>query len=175
MHKFIKFCDRLSGLGGILSAVLMMVALAMITIEMIIRTLYSKTLYITGEYTGYITAAIAFLALAYTLKEKGHIRVNFLHGIMTDRQRVLLEMYSFAVGFIVAVVLTVTAFNFFWDALISGTRAMQISNTYLAIPRFLLPMGLSVLALQFAAEFCRAVINLRTGQTSEVESSALGR
>jgi len=175
MKKFISFCDRLSTIGGIASAVLMIVALSLITVEMVIRTVFSKTLYITSEYTGYITAAIAFLALAYTLKEKGHIRVNFLHAILTERQRTMLEMYAFAVGFILGIMLTVTTVNFFWDALISGTRAMTISETYLAIPRSLLPVGLSILTLQFAAEFCRSIIMLRTGQVGEVESSALGR
>jgi TRAP-type C4-dicarboxylate transport system permease small subunit len=175
MQAFIRFCDRLSGLGGVLSGILMIVALLLVCAEMVVRGAFSKTLYITEEYTGYLMAALTFLALAYTLRDKSHIRMVFLHEIVKGKARTMIDLYAFAAGFLFCAVLTWNCTDFFLDAIRTGSRSMQISATYLAIPNFFMPLGTAVLTLQFAAEFCRALIRLRTGEDSEAESSTLGR
>ncbi len=175
MEAFIRFCDRLSLYGGVVSGVLTIVALVLVCAEMVVRTMFSKTLYITEEYTGYLMAALTFLALAYTLRDKSHIRMVFLHEILKGRARTLVDIYAFAVGFLFCAVLTYTCVDFFLDAIRTGSRSMQISATYLAIPNFFMPLGSLILTLQFAAEFCRSLLRLRTGETGEAESSTLGR
>lgn len=175
MESFIRFCDRLSLYGGVLAGVLTIVALILVCAEMVVRGVFSKTLYITEEYTGYLMAALTFLALAYTLRDKSHIRMVFLHEILKGRSRTLLDIYAFTVGFLFCAILTYNCADFFLDSIRTGTRSMQISATYLAIPHFFMPLGSAILTLQFAAEICRSLIRLRTGETSEAESSTLGR
>jgi TRAP-type C4-dicarboxylate transport system permease small subunit len=177
MEKFIRLCDRISQAGGVLSGIMMIIGLLLVVAEIIVRTTFSKTLYITEEYCGYLMAAMTFLALAYTLKEKGHIRMVFLHSMVKGKARVILDIYAFVIGMVLCGVLTMTTADFFWDSLISNSRSMQISETYLAIPQFFLPLGSFVLTLQFVAEICRSVLRLRSGRwdEGETESSALGR
>ncbi len=175
MESFIRFCDRLSLYGGVLAGVLTIVALILVCAEMVVRGMFSKTLYITEEYTGYLMAALTFLALAYTLRDKSHIRMVFLHEILKGRARTIVDLYAFAVGFIFCAILTYNCWDFFLDSIRTGTRSMQISATPLAYPHFFMPLGSAILTLQFAAEFCRSLIRLRTGETSEAESSTLGR
>ncbi|SFR13219.1 TRAP transporter small permease subunit [Desulfoscipio geothermicus] len=177
MELLVRLCDRLSHACGMVAGLMMLVGLALILVEIVIRTLFSMTLYITEEYTGYIMVAITFLALAYTLKEKGHIRMIFLHTVLKGRARVALDIYAFAVGLALSALITMTTFQFFWDSVVSQSRSMQISETYLAIPQFFMPFGAFVLTLQFAAELGRSLLRLRTGVVGEeeVESGALGR
>lgn len=177
MNRFIRICDGLTKASGWLAGILMLIGMTLVLIEVIIRTLFSKTLYITEEYTGYLMVAITFLALAYTLKEKGHIRMTFLHTLLKGRRRMVLDIYSFVVGFAISAVITFTTTRFFWDSVVSQTKSMQISETYLAIPQFVMPLGAFVLTLQFAAELIRCIHSLRIGEVQEqvVESKALGR
>jgi len=177
MEKFTRLCDSLSKGCGILAGIMMLIALVLVLTEIVIRTLFSSTLYITEEYTGYLMAAITFLALAYTLKEKGHIRMVFLYSLLKGKARSFLELYAFAVGFVLFAIVTFTTTRFFWDSVVSQSRSMQISETYLAIPQFFMPLGAFVMTLQFAAELCRVIQELRLGVEKErdVESGALGR
>ena len=175
MEAFIRFCDRLSLYGGVLSGILMIVALVLVCVEMVVRTMFAKTLYITEEYTGYLMAALTFLALAYTLRDKSHIRMVFLHEVLKGKARTLVDIYAFAVGFVFCAFLTYNCADFFLDSIRTGSRSMQISATPLAIPHFFMPLGSLILTLQFAAEFCRSLLRLRTGETGEAESSTLGR
>jgi len=176
MVKFIRLCDRLSQASGMLAGIMMIVALVLIIIEIVVRTLFSMTLYITEEYTGYLMLAITFLGLSYTLKERGHIRMVFLHTVLKGKARIALDIFAFTAGLAICAVIAVTTTSFFWDSVVSKSQSMQISGTYIAIPQFLMPLGALVLALQFAAELGRSILHIRSGSDKEleVESSALG-
>lgn len=177
MEKFVRLCDRLSQACGIIAGLMMLTGIALVLIEIIIRTLFSATLYITEEYTGYLMVGITFLALSYTLKEKGHIRMVFLHTVLKGKAGIALDILTYTTGLAVCALITVTTSRFFWDSVVTQSRSMQISETYLAIPQFLMPLGTFVMALQFAAEIGRSILHLRSvsGDEREIESRALGR
>ncbi len=177
MESFVRFCDRLSGACGVASGFLMVLSTVLVLTEILVRTAFSKTLYITEEYSGYMIAAMTFLALAYTLKDKSHIRMTFLHTIAKGKAKVWVDIFAFAIGLIFCSLLTYTSAELFWDSAITQSRSMQISQTYLAIPQFFMPWGTFVMALQFAAEIARSVLLLRSGHVGDVEaeSTLLGR
>jgi TRAP-type C4-dicarboxylate transport system permease small subunit len=178
MEKVAQVIDQLSAFFGRMSGILMIFGVVLIIAEIVVRVVFGSTLYITEEYTAYLMVSVTFLGLAYTLKEKGHIRMVFLHKLIKGgKGRTFLDLYSFLVGFIVFVLITFTTFNYFWDSVISGTRSMQISKTYLAIPQFAMPLGSLLITLQFASEFIKSVIRLRGGEMDieEAESQTLGR
>ena len=177
MESFVRMCDKLSVACGVASGVLMVISTLLVLAEIVMRGVFSKTLYITEEYSGYLMAALTFLALAYTLKDKSHIRMTFLHTIAKGKAKLWLDVFAFSVGFAFCALLTYTTGEFFWDAVVTKSRSMQISQTYLAIPQFFMPLGTGVMMLQFVAEIMRTILLLRTGNTDavEAESSMLGR
>ena len=77
MESFVRLCDRLSVACGVASGILMVVSTLLVLVEIVVRTAFSQTLFVTEEYSGYLMAAMTFLALAYTLKDKSHIRMTF--------------------------------------------------------------------------------------------------
>lgn len=177
MESFVRICDKLSVACGVASGALMVISTLLVLAEIIMRGVFSKTLYITEEYSGYLMAALTFLALAYTLKDKSHIRMTFLHTIAKGKAKLWLDVFAFSVGFAFCALLTYTTGEFFWDAVVTKSRSMQISQTYLAIPQFFMPFGTGVMMLQFVAEIMRTILLLRAGNVDavEAESSMLGR
>lgn len=177
MEKFVSLCDRFSKACGVTAGVMILIGVTLTLTEIVLRTFFSKTLYITEEYTGYLMVAITFLALAYTLKEKGHIRMTFLHSVVKGKARILLDIYTFVVGFVICAIIVYTTTLFFWDSVVSRTQSMQVSATYLAIPQFFVPFGFFVMTIQFFTEIVRSILHLRLGavEEQEVESSTLGR
>lgn len=178
MEKFIRGVDRISHYFGILAGVFILLGVALIIGEIVVRNIFNSTIYITQEYTAYFMVAITFFGLAYTLKERGHIRLEFMQRfVKAGKARGILEIYAFAIGFILFAVITYTTAGFFWDSVVQGTRSMQLSKTHLAIPRAAMPLGSFLVTLQFAAEIARTILKIRTGVMKEdvVSSEALGR
>lgn len=161
MKKLINLIDNLSGIGGWVAGVFMAVALAISVAEIVYRSFLDKTLYITDEYTGYLMAMLTFMGLAYTLRERGHIRMMFLPHVIKGRAHVVYNMVCFVVGFLFCAGLTWFTWEFFWDSVVSESQSMQISETYLAIPQVFLPVGSLLLTLQFASEFLKGLAVLR--------------
>lgn len=178
MKKLIRLIDNLSGLGGWTAGILMVLALLLSVAEIVIRSGFDRTLYITDEYTGYFMAMLTFMGLAYTLRERGHIRMMFLPHIIRGRAHILFNMVCYVVGFLFCAGLTYFTGEFFWDSVVSESQSMQVSETYLAIPQFFLPVGSLLMTLQFAAEFLKGLAVLR-GDTEGLrileEADDLGR
>ncbi|MCK9197732.1 MAG: TRAP transporter small permease [Syntrophales bacterium] len=178
MKKIINFIDNLSGLSGWLAGIMTVVALVLVVAEIIWRTGFSSTLYISDEFAGYLMAMLTFCGLAYTLRERGHIRMMMLPHFLKGRVRIIFNMVCFVIGFIFCIALTWFTYVFFLDSYVSGSKSMHVSETYLAIPQFSMPLGAALMTLQFLAEFLKGVAMLRGGTEGlriHEETDELGR
>jgi TRAP-type C4-dicarboxylate transport system permease small subunit len=182
MEKFIRTIDRLSNTFGIISGVLIILGMVLVLAEIFAREVLHTTIYISGEYSGYFMVSITFLGLAYTLKEKGHIRMTFLHKLkvfQSGKPRIYLDIYSFIIGFTVFIIITYITGSFVWDSVVTGTQSMQMGRTYIAIPQFAMPIGSFIITLQFFSEILQTLKKLREGKIEEhdfkIEDEALGR
>jgi TRAP-type mannitol/chloroaromatic compound transport system permease small subunit len=172
MEKVIRLLDRISDFFGFTAGIMMIFGFSLVLIEIVLRTLFTKTLYITSEYTAYMTAGITFLGLAYTLKEGGHIRMTFLHSFLKGKSVIILDIITFIIGVIFFSVVAYITGKFALGSYEIGSRSMQITRTLLWIPQSLLPVGSSVMAIQFVSEILKAIEDLRTGawKKREVET-----
>jgi len=161
MKRIINAIDTISGIGGWSSGILMTGALVLALAEIAIRTFFSRTLYIADEYSGYLMALVTLIGLAYTLRERGHIRMMFLVHILKGRTKTIYNMICLAIGFLFCIAFTWFTGEFFWDSVVNETQSMQLSETYLAIPQAFLPFGGILLTLQFLSELLKGVAVLR--------------
>jgi TRAP-type C4-dicarboxylate transport system permease small subunit len=178
MKKVINAIDRISGFGGWAAGSMMSVALLIVVSEIVTRSVFGRTLYISDEYSGYLMAMLTFFGLAYTLRERGHIRMMFLLHVLKGRRKVIYNMACMAVGFFFCLGLFWFTAVFFWDSVVNQSQSMQITETYLAIPQAFLPVGSLFLLLQFVAEFLKGLAILKqdaAGLRILEESDDLGR
>jgi TRAP-type C4-dicarboxylate transport system permease small subunit len=103
--------------------------------------------------------------------------MTFLHTVLHGKKRLLLEALCLLTGLVFTLLMTWTTSLFFWDSVVFGSRSMQISETYLAIPQFFLPLGSGMFALQFFAELLRTLAGLFGGSEENLPEEAviLGR
>ena len=178
MKKLINAIDRVSGFGGWSAGVMMAGALLIVCSEIVARSIFGKTLYISDEYSGYLMAMLTFFGLAYTLRERGHIRMMFLVHFLKGRARIIYNMACMVVCFLFCLGLIWFTFEFFWDSVVNRTQSMQITETYLAVPQAFLPVGSFFLMLQFLSEFLKGAAILRQdteGLRILEETDELGR
>ena len=178
MKRLVKWADTLSGFFGALAGVMLCSGLALIVAEIVVRSAFHHTLFITEEYAGYLMCGLTFCALGYTLRERGHIRMTFLLRVVKGRRHLYLDIICFSVGLLFCAGLTYYTGVFFWDSVVNESQSMQISETYLAIPQFFMPLGALFMTLQFGGEILRTVAMLR-GDTDGLklyeEIDGLGR
>ena len=106
MKKLINFIDNLSGFSGWVAGIMTVIALVLVVAEIIWRTGFSSTLYISDEFAGYLMAMLTFCGLAYTLRERGHIRMMMMPHFLKGRTRIIFNMVCFVIGFAFCIALT---------------------------------------------------------------------
>lgn len=175
--KFLSFADKLSTITGYIAGTIVCLQVLLVLSEITARTFFSQTLYVADEYSGYMMSIFCYLSLAYTMKNKSHIRMTFLLVVLKGKAKLVLDMICQLLGVYFCAWMLYYTSIFFWDSFISGSRSITVSNTYLAIPQFFIPLGLVILMIQFLAELIRDWLSI-TGKIDgsiEIESSELGR
>ena len=178
MKRFIRVIDNISGICGGLAGFMLCAGLALTAIEIVLRGAMNSTLFITDEYSGYLMCGMTFCGLSYTLREKGHIRMTFIHKVVSSKGREYLDLVCYGVGALFCAGITCFTWALFWDSVATGSQSMQISETYLAIPQFFMPFGALIMTLQFLAEFLKTILVIKddtAGLTIHEEITDLGR
>lgn len=146
---------------GWLSGLCIASASLLIITEISSRMLFSRSLQVTDEYTGYLMAVSSFLGLGYVEKTHGHIRMDLI-GMLQKRMPKLLAAFrvsAYALATVFAGYLTVVGWRLFYQSYLFGSKSMQISETPLVIPQFFIPLGAAALFLQYLCnlyKYCTA-------------------
>jgi len=153
MKKFLQIIDKISIIGAGIAAASICIALLLILTEIFFRGALHRSIYIAGEYVGYLMGMISFLGFSYCLLQDAHVRVAFFKKIKNEKTKLIIDMTCYLTGIAFAFLLTCSTFNYFMSSLINGTRSMSIAETPLAIPQFFIFLGSLLLLLQFIAKF----------------------
>lgn len=178
MKSLIRGIDRISLVSGYLAGAMTFLGLLIVLVEIFVRSLFDGTTYITEEYSGYLMCGLVFCGLANTLKQNGHIRMVFIHKLFSGRPRLYLEMSCMLVSLGFCLVLIYSTMDLFWDSYVNDSQSMQITETYLAVPQFFMPLGAILLALQFVSGLMKGLLIMK-GEMSPAKllevSDKLGR
>jgi TRAP-type C4-dicarboxylate transport system permease small subunit len=141
-----KFLDGLYDGCGLLAA-LFLIAIGLLVLLSIVSRLMGWTVPGLANYAGYCMAASSFLALAYTLRRGGHIRVSILLQHLDGAKRRAAELWCLGVGFFLA------GYFAFYSAKMVRV-SIQINDisqgpdaTPLWIPQLVMALGTAVLAI----------------------------
>lgn len=145
MRIFRAFYDKV----GIFVGVLIAFSSALILAEVFLRSFCGKTLYVTDEYAGYIMAIISFWGLSYAEIYDSHIRIDLIDRIESPKVKKVLAKVRYLAGLVFSVFLTYVLVLMFMESYTYNAVSLQISETPLAVPQFLLVLGGGLLVLVY--------------------------
>ena len=148
--------DALYKLSGALAA-LFLAAIAALILAQIVGRMFNILVPSANDFAGFSMAASSFLALAYTFRAGGHIRVSLVILRLPDRPRRLFEMGALTIA------LVLVAF-FAWHALLLAHDSWvydDLSDGLIAIPLWIpqcaMAFGLMVLTVGLADDLVQVV------------------
>jgi TRAP-type mannitol/chloroaromatic compound transport system permease small subunit len=114
------------------------------------------------EIQWYLFAAIFLLAAGYTLKHNGHVRIDVIHGRLSERAQAWIDIAGGALFLLPLCALLVwLSWPDFWHALQSGEISPDAGGLIRWPVRLLIPLGFGLLALQGIAEIIKRIAFLR--------------
>jgi len=152
MGRIILIIDRLSDLLGKLSALVLGLMTGLILLEIFLWNLFEKTTLIADEYSAYGLAVLIFLGCGYTLKEKGHIRIELILNLLPESLAWFLKIVAGLVSTVLLGYITWQLGRMTFSAWHYGSTSGTLTATPLWLPQALIVIGAAMFTLQMAAE-----------------------
>jgi TRAP-type C4-dicarboxylate transport system permease small subunit len=145
--KPFRLIEKLSHAGGAAAGVCILLMTALILIEIIIRAASGASILIAEEYSAYLLASFGTLALAYTFKSGGHIRVDLVLSKLSGRGRGYVNLGCTVIALFIFVFAAYETWGLFYGSWLS----QETSITRLWLPQLPIVLGTGLMALQLLA------------------------
>jgi len=153
--------DGVSEFMGYLSGVAIVAASAIMVEMVVARKLFNVSTSWQEEMARYLLILATFLAAAYTQKHEGHVGIDLVTYYVPPKPRALIHVIGSVAGLIVAIVLTWYSWPIWWEAVKFNYHSESLWGPHLAFPYILIPLGMSLLALQYLVYIGRKIVLLR--------------
>lgn len=163
MIKFVGACERLTGHVGLLAAWLVAPLIAATVFEVFSRYILDDPT-IWAYEIGYMATGTNFmLGMAFTLREKGHIRIDVLFSRLSPKTQAVIDLCGFLFLLLpVSLWLSWALWNYAYDAYVIGETTGESAWNPIVWPfRMTFFAGFLVLSLQGVIETIRVIYILR--------------
>ncbi|MFC1961667.1 TRAP transporter small permease subunit [Chloroflexota bacterium] len=128
------------------------------------RYVFNHPLPFIDEYEGYLMVLVIMLPLSWVLRRAKHIRIPVFVNMLPPRAVNYLDLATIIVALLVITVLIIATTQLVVSSFASDTRAWSLMRTPLGPIQLIMPIGLSLFAIQILVEIARRIKALhRTG------------
>jgi len=168
--KFLKnisdAIDKLNTYSGLWASLLSIPMMLALIYEVLARYVFNKPTIWSYEVTYMIYGTHFLIGSAYTLKIKGHIKIEVFYSFLSDRAKAVVDLLGYLILFFpVITIMVFAAWGMTTDAYISK----EVSQ-YTPLKAILWPfkgvvfLGFVLLFLQGVSETCKALMTLIAGK-----------
>jgi len=168
-HGLRKILNGLYLASGWLAAVFLAAICLLVVCQVCLNLIDRLSTLITGtaigltipsyaDFTGFFLAAGSFLALAYTLRQGGHIRVSLVISLLNSRIRHIFEVWCILLATAVTIYFTWYTFSLARESYTYNDLSPGMIAVPLWIPQSAMLLGLVVLTIALLDELVCALL-----------------
>jgi TRAP-type C4-dicarboxylate transport system permease small subunit len=120
------------------------------------------------EASTYLLILAVFIGAAYTQKHEGHISIDLVTVLMPAKARDIIGIVGAVLGFIVALVIARYSWPVWWEAIEFDQHSESLWGPHLGFPYILIPLGMTLLALQYVVYIVRKITLFRAKHSAVV-------
>lgn len=169
MKRLDRILDFMSNkVSGHFSGWLIVIMTLVVLTEVLTRYVWRQPLMVADELSGYLLVAISFMGLAYTWKEKGHIRIRVLISRLPTRVARWLRLITLIAICVFVPVLTKALYDLVAYSWESGDRSFTTLRIPLLWPRMVMVIGAAMFFILILVELIKTIKAFRSGEAEEI-------
>lgn len=169
MTLFVTWIWRLSRLMGVISAALLLAAVAAVCHLVFVRYVLNESAIWQHEFVTFSVIGATLLGSPYVLLKRGHVNVDLLPHYLGRRGKLALALFASLASFLFCAVVTYYGYTFWHESWVNDWRAETVWAPPLWIPYAAIPLGFGLTALQYLAD----ILALLTGQDLPFASAGM--
>lgn len=165
-NKFFLFrwVDRISDVAGYISGLLLLATTLIICEGVALRYFIGAPTVWQTELSIYLLMFAAFVGGAYGLKQGDHVSVDIVASRLPGKGKVVIGIVAAVLGLIFVAVVAYISFGLWWHATETGQRSGTAWNPRMTFPYFIVPLGMTLMSLQYLSIIYDRVQELRDGE-----------
>jgi TRAP-type mannitol/chloroaromatic compound transport system permease small subunit len=168
LDPLLGLARRIARAGAWFGGVLLIAAALLVGVEVVIRKVFSLSIGGADELAGYVLAISTSWALAFTLLERAHIRIDSLYVHLPARLRALLDIAGLLLLTAFFALITWYGYGVLQTSYTLGARSMSPLGTPLMLPQLLWVLGLVLFLAIAMLLLIRAIVALIAGDLATV-------
>ncbi len=167
-----RWINLLSEATGYLGGLAIVIATLIISYAVAVRYLFGIGGVWTTELAVYLLIFATFIGGAYGLKHDAHVGVDLLVNKLSGRAQAALKLIASLLALVVVSVVAWRAWVLWWEVTHEGRTSASAWGPPLSYPYFILPLGMTLIALQYLVLISAQIRQLITGETEDVDTQA---
>ncbi len=148
-------------ISGKLAAYLVFLTLVLVLSEVFARYFFNRPLQLADEFGGYLLVAITMVGLAYTLREKGHVRVEMVVDRVSAKIRKWIRVVSLSLATLFTPIFIFASYELVAFSHKLGVKSSTWVRMLQEIPQSILIFGAILLLLQLIVMLIKAIKELK--------------
>ena len=170
---FLRYINRLSELAGYASAVLIRISMLVVCYGVFLRYVLGASTVWQLELSTYFLMFAAFVGGAYGLRHGDHVNLSLIVDRLPEKTRLYVKLVASILGFVFIAIVAVIAYFLWWETTEAGRTSGTAWNVPLTYPYLIVPLGMTLIALQYLVIVVELVQRIRTGDYTVDEGGDL--
>lgn len=166
---WVRTINFLSEATGYVSGFFIAIASLVILYQVIIRYFIGASTIWQTELSIYLLIFATFVGAAYGLKHDAHVGIDIVTEMLSAKARTILKIFTSIACLVFTVILAWRGFDMWYEAWVNGWRSSTVWGPPLSYPYFILPLGMTIVSLQFLVIIYEEIMKLKTGSYKEEE------
>lgn len=137
---------------GVIAAAMILVSIAVVCQMVFVRAVLNESSIWQTEFVMYLLVAATFIGAPYILLTRGHVAVDVVPLMVRPRVRRHLHMIGSLIALTFCGLFLYASVPWWWETWVSDQTTSSMWRARLWIPYLAVPVGLTVLCLQYLAE-----------------------
>ncbi len=162
-----RIIDGLTYLTGWTAALCLVGAALIVTEAVVVRKILGISTIWQIEASVFLLIFVVFGGAPFVQKNEHHLNVDLVVIHLTPRTREILLIIVSTISCLIAAVLAWYAWPMWWETVVGNQHSESLWGPPLWIPYLFLPLGMTLLFLQYVVYIHRKIVNLKKGDIAK--------
>ena len=156
--------EGLTAITGWMSALCLVAAALIVTEAVIVRKIFGVSTIWQTEASVFLLILTVFVGAPFVQKNEHHLNVDLLIINLSPRTRAMTLIVVSVISCLLAGILAVYAWPMWWEAVVNNEHSESLWSPPLWIPYLFLPLGMTLLFLQYIVQIYGNIAAFRQGK-----------
>ncbi len=165
----LRFIEAITGVSGWIAALCLVVSAMVVTEAVVARKLFGVSTIWQTETSIFMLIFVVFVGAGFVQKNEKHLNVDLVIIHLPVKVREITVIVVSITSCMLSGIIAFFSWPMWWEAVIRNEHSESLWGPPLWIPYLFLPLGMSILFLQYVSYIHKKIVRLKKGEVGGIK------